>query len=148
MCFCSFENVVASYTIPWLLRVVLIAWFQLISRLSTVHFIFRFRWLIKWLQCWVPLFTRWRISYNALSCITLLISSYQYHDGGMACMRAYAWYSPSTIFSTQSLASSGVSACKTSTQLVKMRRNVVGSFVSSYSTSSMLVSGKLRFTLT
>ncbi len=53
---------------------------------------------------------------------------------------------PSVILSTQSLASSAVSACRTSVQSEKARTNLVGLLTSSYSTFSTLVRGKLRFT--
>ena len=53
---------------------------------------------------------------------------------------------PSVILSTQSLASSAVSACRTSMQSEKAMTNVVGLLTSSYSTFSTLVRGKLRLT--
>lgn len=63
--------------------------------------------------------------------------------------RFFGWYcSPSPIFSTQSLASSAVSACRTSVKFENRRWKMVGSCVSLYSTFSMLINGKLRFTFT
>ena len=55
---------------------------------------------------------------------------------------------PSLILSTQSLASATVSACSISMKFENIRRKIVGSNESLYSTFSILVSGKLRLTFT